>query len=766
MSKQLGKLKQLPVNKTVVFWSPIEGDDVLVRTGTIAEGSCFVENTRVYTTEGVKNIQDVEIGDKVVTHLGNVRYVVQTHCIPLGKRNIHKLNIYNTPQIKVTNNHPFYAVKHIGFGEYSEPEWVEVSQLNNNYYVMIPNKKDTEEKDIVLDLDYYNNKSYNEIPKKYSFINTCRTKWTIDSDFCYFLGLWYGFGSVLTEQRNGNKYMKGISFLTSITDHNISDFIKKYGQYLLGVKSCVYINDKQKLIQIDFYNTTVAEIFYELFYDRCLPSFIYNIKNDLVKHFVSGLITADGFIDTKLNISLSMSNPLLIEEIYHLCRSCGIECSISYRPNHSGKIYGWMRFAHNSVEVSRIFKNYNDDRMERLLNNTCKNNGSNLINSVYIKGNTFLRVNFNEVISDRPEHVYTLGIDGDHSYAVEGVVVKNCFFHSLLHAYSKEYTAMDRNGRMDFVRRLRASMAGKVDHESWEEIGGGLIAKIPFQENVNDILVNFYRFISNDSGARGRNTRRVIKNLVGEDERKLEVYRLITELIQIDTDFEKNILPTAYSKTDNNKIAICRDAIIDETISHLNNKEEMKSVDKNKAEYIRSIVRKFLSAVLKEAEDSAFKDYVKGLQNVSVDVDTYTIGLISDRFKRDIYFLDGKTRVPYNNSSTTENLKGRKSMIVLWIGGNHYEIVGRLLPGNRIQREFSQDDPIIKKLYTFLVKPEEISEKFPELVSYLPQEYRNISTPSSNHHTYNDSEEDNKDSEELSDHYYDSSSEDISDESQ
>lgn len=39
--QQLSRLSILPVNKTVVFYSPIEGRDVLVRTGTIGEGSCL-----------------------------------------------------------------------------------------------------------------------------------------------------------------------------------------------------------------------------------------------------------------------------------------------------------------------------------------------------------------------------------------------------------------------------------------------------------------------------------------------------------------------------------------------------------------------------------------------------------------------------------------------------------------------------------------------------------------------------------------------------
>ena len=37
----LSKLKILPVNKTVVFYSPIEGEDVLVRTGVIEDKNSF-----------------------------------------------------------------------------------------------------------------------------------------------------------------------------------------------------------------------------------------------------------------------------------------------------------------------------------------------------------------------------------------------------------------------------------------------------------------------------------------------------------------------------------------------------------------------------------------------------------------------------------------------------------------------------------------------------------------------------------------------------
>ena len=72
----------------------------------------------------------------------------------------------------------------------------------------------------------------------------------------------------------------------------------------------------------------------------------------------------------------------------------------------------------------------------------------------------------------------------------------SCFFHALLHAYSKDYVSMNTCGRMKFVKRLRSSIARKIDKGRWESLSNGLIAKIPFQEYVNTILSDFYRFIA------------------------------------------------------------------------------------------------------------------------------------------------------------------------------------------------------------------------------------------------------------------------------
>ena len=68
MNHQLETLRLLPVNKTVVFYSPIEGNDVLVRTGTIAEGSCFFHSLlHAYSKEYIS--MDIKVRMKFVKKL-------------------------------------------------------------------------------------------------------------------------------------------------------------------------------------------------------------------------------------------------------------------------------------------------------------------------------------------------------------------------------------------------------------------------------------------------------------------------------------------------------------------------------------------------------------------------------------------------------------------------------------------------------------------------------------------------------------------------
>lgn len=326
--------------------------------------------------------------------------------------------------------------------------------------------------------------------------------------------------------------------------------------------------------------------------------------------------------------------------------------------------------------------------------------------------------------------VFYSPLEGKDDVFVRTGIVKdeNSFYHALLYAYSKDYVSMDTKGRIKFVNRLCASLVDKIDKDSWEGIGGGIIAKAPFQEKLQSILLNFYRFIASDDRARGKSIGTIVKSLVGEDENNLEYIKLITEMIPLET-IENHILPRVYDDCIDKRIEECKKGIQKQVRSKLDSIEELKSLDSRRSKHIYSLASNMFRYILDEAEDSAFNTYVINLQKRSNKVDLSTVEIISNRFNRDIYFIDAQTRMPSENDFQTA-LEGRKSIIVMSLSKNRYEIVGRLLPGNRIQREFDEDDPIIQKLRTFLLSPRQISDKYPELTPYLPKEFRHDASPS------------------------------------
>ena len=749
MSHQLETLRLLPVNKTVVFYSPVEGKDVLVRTGTIAEGSCFVAGTRVYTNRGVKNIEDVEIGDEVITHTGKLKRVLQLHKNSMGDRKLHSLNVYKTPEIKVTNNHRFIAVKKTDNFTVSKPSWVRTDNLDGSYYIMVPKKKSftcdnmIDIKDLLLDrkcdeqYEYTYKITENTVSCSTMTLNgkgnvgdkcsqKINRKWVIDGDFCEFLGIWYGDGSILTSKRMFDNTQKGISIVSRNENESLIKFVVDFGTKLFGIKPNIYKSEKQNLVQITFNSTLIGFLFEKLFgkgfTGKTLPAFLYKQPPEFINCFVTGLISTDGCIDSNLNVSLCLSNPLLIEELYHICRSIGLGVSASYRQSQSGKLTGYISFLKDGLLLDRIKKYYNDNRMNELLE---YENNTHINSYVNVDGILYMRVLSVDTIEEKHEFVYTLGVEDDHSYVVEGLVVENCFFHALLHAYSKEYASMDIKGRLKFVQKLRASIARKVDKERWENLSNGLIAKIPFQENVNTLLSDFYRYVARGKSGRTKSVRKVIRNVIDDEKQDIGAYKLITEMIPIDTGFEKTILPSAYDKCAEEVISKCKTTVVQFAVNYYI-KEFKKlegQLEPERVDFYIGKLEKLVQEIVDEAENSAYTEYIESLRDSSMEVDSYTIGLISDKFNRDIYFIDARTRMPYRDTGK-ENIKKRKSIIVMWTGGCHYEIVGRLLHGNKIKREFDHKDPLIKCVYTYLYRPRRVPDEYPNLTSFLPKEIR------------------------------------------
>lgn len=126
---------------------------------------CFVAGTQTLTNNGYKNIEDVQLTDKLLTHTGQFQNILNLQR-KIYNGQMFDLKIKYHPEIiTATEEHPFYVrEKKKVLHEYSfgEPKWKIANELTkNDYFGMVINDKQiipefTFDKSIKLDnLDYW-----------------------------------------------------------------------------------------------------------------------------------------------------------------------------------------------------------------------------------------------------------------------------------------------------------------------------------------------------------------------------------------------------------------------------------------------------------------------------------------------------------------------------------------------------------------------------------------------------------------------------------
>jgi len=111
----------------------------IVKIGT--GNGCFVPGTKVKLKDGCKNIEDIEVGDEVLTHRGEYKKVIATTSREENKE------VYSINDIQCTGNHEFYVlhkkyrniVNDENMDEFAE--WISAENLTKDY-VLLKIKKD------------------------------------------------------------------------------------------------------------------------------------------------------------------------------------------------------------------------------------------------------------------------------------------------------------------------------------------------------------------------------------------------------------------------------------------------------------------------------------------------------------------------------------------------------------------------------------------------------------------------------------------------
>jgi ribonucleoside-diphosphate reductase alpha subunit len=431
--------------------------------------SCFHEDTIVATVnKGPIKIKDVEIGDLVITHLGNVKKVEQLHKNLLNNRKLYEINITKTEKIKVTDNHKLWAItktnKNSRTNSYTSPRWISIQDLEKGDYISIPNKIQNidyiKELDTLVFKDLIENKKDRKSNYTVNLINdnkiilkthwehngwthvensvkcsrehsSINRYWAINNSFAKFLGIFYGDGHIMTgKDTHGNVVLRGIGITIHNMNNELLDYCKEIGLEIFGINPTIHIMKEQNIIQVLYNSVFIGEIFNELFGRHFNTKKIwyemYKWDREMIISLLEGLVTTDGCISKNNGLSFQMSNVKFMRDLYYLLRNNNIDTSYGKekRAKNGTENHVQINIPISEIDKYEVNKYYKDNRMKYEYKPICKNQFSAKI----IDGFKFLKFEDKiEITENLPEYVYTLGVEDDHSYNIGGIIAENCF---------------------------------------------------------------------------------------------------------------------------------------------------------------------------------------------------------------------------------------------------------------------------------------------------------------------------------------------------
>ena len=357
---------------------------------------CFIAGTKVLTSDCYKNIEDVKLTDKLITHTGKSQNILN-----LQQKDftgiLYNIKIkYHGEIISCTPEHPFYIREQNKKWNnelrkydylYSEPQWITAENLHKkSYFGMVINTK-------------------SEIPEftftqKINKNNTKEVTLKLDKpEYWYLMGYFIGNGWIEESKKNiirfaiNNKYEQEvfeiINKVLPITDKKCdSGKCKKFG--------C-----------INFVWFNIFKKFGKYAHGKKIPEWVHNAPKCLIEEFIKGYNKADGCVCNDVIQITTVSHDLA----YSLQR-------LYLKLGHIFSINKFSRPKTTVIEGRTV--NQKDTYCIRGKINKIKQSGFIENEYAWVPLSKINKKNIQNV------KVYNFEVDIDNSYIVDNTIVHNC----------------------------------------------------------------------------------------------------------------------------------------------------------------------------------------------------------------------------------------------------------------------------------------------------------------------------------------------------
>jgi DNA (cytosine-5)-methyltransferase 1 len=363
---------------------------------------CFVKGTFVLTNNGYKEIQNVLIEDKLLTHTGKFQNIVNLQK-KIYNRNLFNFKIKYHPEIiKCTEEHPFYireqkkvwnnTLRKYEYS-YNEPEWKNANQIQeNNMFGMVINRKA-----VIPSFEF--EKIVNNSRKDTIIISLN------DPDQWFMMGYFVGDGWLEDTKKSDGRNTNKIRFSFHEDDNDSIERIKNVLKITYKDKS----GELNKYGCADFTWFNILKDFGKYADEKLIPEWVQDAPNNLIQEFINGYMAADGCITygganriTTVSYNLAYGLQRLYLKLGHIARIDKTDraetCIIQGRVVNQRDIYQVVVY------------------IEKQGNTTS-----------FIEGNyVWYKISSITTTSTTNEPVYNFEVENDNSYIVYNTIAHNC----------------------------------------------------------------------------------------------------------------------------------------------------------------------------------------------------------------------------------------------------------------------------------------------------------------------------------------------------
>lgn len=411
------RLSQKPLSASGGFYKPIQAVIQKFRENdpdtAEAQLMCFSEKTQILMSDGsAKDIKDVMVGDKVITHKGNSRKVIDTfkrlHSGPAYKvKNTNWKHLENTV---VTSEHPYFvngkefvSIKDVKTHEFDN--WGGTKKKGD--YFSLPVAYEISQSDKIYYRDYVSKSvvgEENRVKLKLSRGDkTVPAEYALTEKFGWILGYFLAEGFII--KKLGRPI--GITFCSHVKEEHLHQKIRDFASSLnltVSEFKCVKGNG----YTVDIYNSALAELFLILCNQHSdkkrLHFNLMNANLDFLGGILSGHYDGDGTKRINSYKELTTTSYVLASQLFTIAARFGLCPRLTRKPPASGRKKAYLVHYTNSEHVYK-------QKRTRFLNQ----NGHNQYRVDSLEKTSF------------EGYVYNFEVEEDHSYIANGVSVHNCW---------------------------------------------------------------------------------------------------------------------------------------------------------------------------------------------------------------------------------------------------------------------------------------------------------------------------------------------------